>query len=389
MKLGYFDCFAGASGDMILASLFDVGLKQSDLTSGLASLKIEDIEVVVGDVMRSAVRAKSFSFTHRADPVQRSFKHIVEIVESSGLPDGVKAKSVMAFDAIAAAESRIHGVPKSDVHFHEIGSVDSIVDVVGSFIGFEALGIEKMVSSPLALGSGRVECQHGTLPVPAPATLEIARGLPVRSWGLTGELTTPTGAAILKTCASEFGPIPSMTVTDVGYGAGSRELEGVPNVLRLIIGETRAFRFDTVTLIETNIDDMNPEFFSHIYDDLFSRGALDVWVTNILMKKGRPGFLLGVLAESQHVTELADCILSGTTTSGVRLREVERIKLDRESIEVETRYGKVKAKVFKLDTERRCAPEYDDCLRVARASGVPVNEVMEETRNVFRHSLTD
>ncbi len=389
MKLGYFDCFAGASGDMILASLFDVGLKQSDLTSELAKLKIEDIDVVVSDVMRNAVRAKFFAFTHRAAPAPRSFKHIVEMIETSDLSGRVKEKSVKAFEAIAEAESRIHGVPKSDVHFHEVGALDSIVDVVGSFIALETLGIEKVVSSPLALGSGKVECQHGTLPVPAPATLEIARGLPVRSWGLTGELTTPTGAAILKTCASEFGPVPSMTVTGVGYGAGSRELEGVPNVLRLILGETRASRFDRVTLIETNIDDMNPEFFSHIYDDLFSRGALDVWVTNILMKKGRPGFLLGVLAESQHVSELADCILSGTTTSGVRLKEVERIKLDRESIEVDTKYGKVKAKVFTLGTEKRCAPEYDDSLRVARKSGVPVNEVMEETRNAFRHSLTD
>jgi uncharacterized protein (TIGR00299 family) protein len=374
---------------MILGSLFDVGFEQSDLLEGLVGLKIEDIDIAVSEVTRGAVRAKFFSFTHRTQPGQRSFKQIAGMIESSNLSDWVKQRSIKAFDEVAEAESRIHGVPKSSVHFHEVGALDSIVDVVGSFIGLEALGIEKVISSPLALGSGQVECQHGTLPVPAPATLEIARGLPVGSWGLSGELTTPTGAAILKTAASEFGSLPSMNVSAVGYGAGARELEGAPNVLRLIVGEARTTHFDRVTLIETNIDDMNPEFFSHIYDDLFSRGALDVWVTNILMKKGRPGFLLGVLAESGRVTELADCILSGTTTSGVRLREVERIKLDRESIEVDTRYGKVKAKVFNLDTEKRCSPEYEDALRVARASGVPVNEVMEETRNAFRHSLKD
>jgi uncharacterized protein (TIGR00299 family) protein len=389
VKLGYFDCFAGASGDMILASLFDVGLRQSDLIRGLARLKIDDIDIVVGEVMRSEVRAKFFSFTHRGTPEPRGFSHIVEMIESSGLSDWAKERSVKTFDTIAEAESRIHGVAKSDVHFHEVGSLDSIVDVVGSFIGIESLGIEKVVSSPLALGSGHVECAHGTLPVPSPATLEIARGLPVRSWGLTGELTTPTGAAILKTCASEFGPPPPMTVTGVGYGAGSREIEGVPNVLRLIVGEARSPHFDRVTLIETNIDDMNPEFFSHIYEDLFSHGALDVWVTNILMKKGRPGFLLSVLSESPHVSGLTDCILSGTTTSGVRLTEVERIKLDRRSIELDTRYGRVKAKVFKIDTQKRCVPEYDDCLRVARAAGVAIAEVMEETRNAFRRSLAD
>jgi uncharacterized protein (TIGR00299 family) protein len=389
VNVGYFDCFAGASGDMILSSLFDVGFTQSELLAALAELKVDDVDIVVGEVMRSSVRAKFFSFTRRGTAEPRSFGQIVELIESSGLHRGVKDGSIRAFDVIAEAESRIHGVAKQDVHFHEVGSLDSIVDVVGSFAGIESLGIQKVVSSPLALGSGRVECAHGTLPVPAPATLEIVKGLPVRSWGLAGEMTTPTGAAILKTCASEFGPVPPMTVSGIGYGAGSRELQGVPNVLRLIVGEARSARYDRVTLLETNIDDMNPELFSHIYDDLFSDGALDVWVTNILMKKGRPGFLLSVLAESHHVTRLADSILSGTTTSGVRLRQMDRIKLDRESVEVETKYGKVKAKVFTIDEEKRCAPEYEDCLRAARASGKGVAEVMEETRNAFRHTLED
>lgn len=386
MKLGYFDCFAGASGDMILASLLDAGLSESSLIQGLAKLAIGDIDVTVGEIMRKDVRAKIFSFTHRVKPEPRNLKSIVGQIEASDLSPWVKAKSVEAFDTLAGAESRVHGIPKQEVHFHEVGSVDAIVDIVGSFIGLEALGIAKVVSSPLALGSGHLECAHGTLPVPAPATLEIVQGLPVRGWRLHGELTTPTGAAILRTCASEFGSVPNMTVTAVGYGAGSRDLDEIPNVLRFIIGEASDCRFDRVMLLETNIDDMNPQFFSHIFEDLYSQGALDVWVANVLMKKGRPGYVLSVLTEPGCVGQISECILSGTTTSGVRMREVDRIKLARESVEVDTKYGRVRIKVFTLDSKTRWAPEYEDCLRLARAAGIPIEQVIEEARDAFRQS---
>jgi uncharacterized protein (TIGR00299 family) protein len=389
VKTGYFDCFAGASGDMILASLFDVGLSETDLADDLAVLGIKRIDIEVADVMRNGIRAKSFSFGPEEDPPQRTYKDIVTMIESSGLSARVKQKSIAAFDVLGDAEGRIHGIAKQDIHFHEVGSLDSIVDIVGSFAAIERLGLERIVSSPLALGSGSVRCEHGLLPVPAPATLDIARGLPVRGWAVPGELTTPTGAAILRTAASDFGPVPHMSVARVGYGAGKRVLEEIPNVLRLIVGEERALESDRVTLIETNIDDMNPEFFTHIFDDLFAQGALDVWVQTILMKKGRPGFLLSVLGDGSQVARLVDCILSGTTTSGVRLRELDRVKLPRQMVEVETRFGKVRVKVFDLGTSKRGAPEYEDCLRISREQGIAISDVIEEARNAYRQSRGD
>jgi hypothetical protein len=270
------------------------------------------------------------------------------------------------------------------VHFHEVGALDSIVDVVGAFSAIQCLGLGCMFASPLALGSGYVDCEHGRIPVPAPATLEIARGIPVRSWQVTGELTTPTGAAILRACASEFGPIPGMTVAEIGYGAGSRDFKEIPNVMRLVVGESADYDLDRVTQIETNIDDMNPEFFTHIYSDILSLGALDVWVEHIMMKKGRPGFLLRVLADRQFVPAISEYILAETTTAGVRLLEVDRWKLPRETVEITTKFGTVTAKVFDLGPRKRCAPEYEDCVRLAKSTGVSVSEVIEEAKNAFR-----
>ena len=396
MKIGYFDCFAGASGDMILASLFDVGLERRTLERVLADLGLEGVSLEVKDVLKNGVRAKTFGFRSAAGPRDKesgTFRAIAALIEASGLSPYVKTRAIRAFESLAEAEAKVHRTAKADVHFHEVGSLDSIVDVVGSVAGIEALGIERVLSSPFALGTGTIQCEHGTLPSPAPATLEIAKGLPVRGWALDGEMTTPTGAAILKACASGFGPVPEMVVSAVGYGAGSRDLEGMPNVLRLITGESieseSPLDHDRVAIIETNIDDLNPQFFSHVMDDLFALGALDVWVDNILMKKGRPGFLLGVLAPREKVRALAEVVLTETTSSGVRISEVERLKLPRRSIEVETRFGKIKAKVFQTKSGERCAPEYDDCLRVSRATGRPVAEVMEDVRRGFAVKRTD
>jgi uncharacterized protein (TIGR00299 family) protein len=371
---------------MILASLFDVGFKASDLSEGLRDLGIGDVDVNIKDVTRKSISAKSFSFTSQAGEGLQSFKEISEAIAQSGLSPTVKERSLAAFDLLAEAESKIHGTEKEEVHFHEIGSIDSIVDIVGSFIGFERLGIQQIMSSPLALGRGYVDCEHGRLPVPAPATLEIARGLPVRGWEVDGELTTPTGAAILKASRAGFGSVPAMVVSEIGYGAGSRNLDEIPNVLRVIVGEAKDYDFDRVVVVETNIDDMNPQFFSHIYGQLLASGALDVWVSNILMKKGRPGFLLSVLCERQNVSSIVDSVLSETTTSGLRLNELERLKLRRRALEVQTEYGKVKVKVFYLDSHERCVPEYEDCLRVARAKGIPISNVIEEAKNAFRQT---
>ena len=384
MKVGYFDCCAGASGDMIMASLFDVGLPESALAESLSKLGIDDIDIRTEDVMRKGVRARSFEFASPAEPKHRTFGEIASLIESSDLSGPVKTRSLTTFTLIADAESRIHGVSRDDVHFHEVGALDSIVDIVGAFAGIEYLQLEPVYASPLTLGSGYVDCAHGRIPVPAPATLEIVRGLPVRSWKVDGELTTPTGAAILKTCVSRFGPIPRMTVESVGYGAGTKELEEIPNVIRLIVGETTVQHFDRVVQIETNIDDMNPEFFTHIYTDLFSLGALDVWVEHIVMKKGRPGFLLRVLADTERVPSVSDYILAETTTGGVRLLEVDRLKLPRRIVEIATKFGPVKAKIFDLESKQRCAPEYEDCLRIAKSKGIGVSEVIEEAKNAFQ-----
>jgi uncharacterized protein (TIGR00299 family) protein len=374
---------------MILASLFDVGLAEAALTESISRLGIEGIKVTVKDVMRKGIRAKSFGFSHDAETPSLTHREIRAMIEGSTLSAWVKEKSLAAFDLLAEAEALIHGVAKQDVHFHEVGSLDSIVDIVGSFTGLESLGIERITCSPLALGSGFVDCEHGRIPVPAPATLEIARGIPVRGWKIEGELTTPTGAAILRTGASVFGPVPHMEVGGIGYGAGSRELGEIPNVLRFVVGEVTDHEFDSITKIETNIDDMNPQFFSHIFDDLFAVGALDVWVENILMKKGRPGFLLCVLCENHMVSRLAGYILAATTTAGLRLSVVDRLKLARETVEVETGLGKVRVKVFDLGAEKRCAPEYEDCLQIARSKGVHIAKVIEEARNAFLNMLDD
>lgn len=389
MRIGYFDCFAGASGDMIMACLMDLGLEQAALTSCIAGLDIGDVGVDVSEVMRKQVRAKAFRITPPPDPGHRTYTDIVGIIRKSSLSESVKLKSIAAFDLLAEAEAGIHGMPKDEVHFHEVGAVDSIVDVVGAFFGLEQLGIGCMASSPLALGSGSVDCEHGTLPVPTPATLRIAEGLPVRSWDTGTELTTPTGAAIIRTAASEFGAVPRMRLDAVGYGAGGRDLDRIPNIMRLIVGETSGNRLDEVAVLETNIDDMNPQFFSHVYEDLFGAGALDVWVTDIMMKKGRPGFLLSVLAERTAVSPLVDLMLAGTTTSGVRVSTVDRIKLPRESIEISTRYGKVRVKVFTLDSGPRFVPEYEDCLRVSRAENVSIEKVIEEARYAGRKTWED
>ena len=403
-RIGYFDCFAGASGDMILACLLDAGLKPDVLSGALASLGIEGLEFDVKDVLKHGVRATSFTFRAegKASAWSRehrgTYKEIAALIEASKLSEPVRRRSLEAFDLLAGAEARIHGTDKASVHFHEVGSLDSIVDVVGAFAGIEALGLTRIVCSPLAMGTGIVQCEHGTLPSPAPATLEIAAGLPVRGVAVEGELTTPTAAAILKTCASGFGSMPGMILECVGYGAGTRDVPGLPNVMRLVIGKPRMeapfeLEHDRVAVIETNIDDINPQLFAQIYDDLFAEGALDVWVENILMKKGRPAFLLSVLAREEDAGALAGLVLARTTTSGVRLREVDRLKLPRRVVTAETRFGELRAKVFTLQSKAgpkpalRVAPEYDDCLRAAREHGVPVSEVIEETRNVVLEML--
>jgi uncharacterized protein (TIGR00299 family) protein len=386
LRIGYFDCYAGAAGDMILAALFDVGLDESAFMEEIAKLGIKGLRIDIKDVSRKSIGAKSFTFTHSSDASAGTYRDIVDLIEGGTLRPAVKQRALAAFGLLAEAESGIHGVCKHDVHFHELGSVDTVVDIVGSFIGLDLLGIEEVVCSPISLGTGSVECEHGVLPLPAPATLKILEGLPVRGTGVEMELTTPTGAAILRTCAASFGPVPHMKLSAVGYGAGTGELDEMANVLRFIVGESAGREEDTVTHLETNIDDMNPQVFSHVYSELFTIGALDVWLTNVVMKKGRPGFVLSVLCPRECAGKAADVLFAETTTAGVRMHDVGRLKLRRKFTEVETKYGKVRVKVFTLASGERSVPEYEDCLHLAESLGVPVRDVIEETRNALGKS---
>jgi hypothetical protein len=386
VKIGYFDCFAGAAGDMILAALFHAGLDEAAFMAEIEKLGIKGLKIDVKDTSRKSVGAKSFTYTHASDASAGSYRDIVKLIEGSSLSQEVKELALAAFELLADAESGIHCVSKQDVHFHELGSVDTVIDIVGSFIGLDLLGIEEVVCSPVSLGTGSVECAHGVLPVPAPATIKILEGIPVKGTGVERELTTPTGAVILKTCAARFGPMPEMRVETIGYGAGTGELEEMANVIRFVVGETTALERDTVVHIETNVDDMNPQIYSHVYRELFARGALDVWLTSVVMKKGRPGFVLSVLCPREIVSEMADCIFAETTTAGVRMYEVGRLKLERRFEEVETRYGKVKVKVFTLPSGEKRVPEYEDCLHLAESLGVPVRVVIEETKNALGKS---
>jgi uncharacterized protein (TIGR00299 family) protein len=386
LRIGYFDCYAGAAGDMILAALFHAGLDEAAFMREIAKLGIEGLKIEVTETSRKSIGARSFTFTHSSGAGAGTYRDIVGLLEKSSLSGAVKRRALQAFDILADAESGIHGVSKEDVHFHELGSVDTVVDIVGSFIGLHLLGIEEVVCSPISLGTGSVECAHGVLPVPAPATIKILEGVPVRGTGVERELTTPTGAAILRTSAARFGPMPEMDIKAVGYGAGTGELAEMANVIRFVIGESAGLERDTVIHIETNIDDMNPQLYSHVYSELFAIGALDVWLTSVVMKKGRPGFVLSVLCPRELVSRVADCIFAETTTAGLRMYEASRLKLGRRFAEVETRYGKVRVKIFELPAGEKCVPEYEDCLHLAESLGVPVREVIEETKNALGKS---
>jgi uncharacterized protein (TIGR00299 family) protein len=314
---------------------------------------------------------------------------INDIVDRSTLSDDIKSSSKRIFRELADVEARIHNKSVAEVHFHEISALDSIIDVVGSLVGLSRLGIEAVYVSKIHVGTGFVECRHGTLPVPAPATLDLLKGIPVYSKGIESELSTPTGVAILKHVAKGFGSMPEMTVEEIGYGAGSRELE-IPNLLRVCIGETCGDKYasDEALLVETNIDDMNPEFFGYISDQLLAQGALDVFMTPIYMKKNRPATLLSVLAGRDRLDEILSTVFSETTTLGVRIHSLDRKKLERETVSVTTHMGDVRVKVGRIGGEvKTIAPEYEDCREIAARREIPLKDVYEAARVACREAL--
>jgi len=395
MRIAYFDCFSGISGDMFVGALLDAGLKIEILEKELNKLNLSGYQLEVNKVLKKGISASQFKVKIQEKGVERRFKDILNILEESKLDEEIKNEVKKIFFKIAEAESKIHQEDIEKIHFHEIGGLDSIMDISSAVIGIKALEIKEIYSSPLPLGKGLVKCAHGILPLPAPATLELLKNIPTYSGGMESEMVTPTGAAIISTLTKDFGERPLMKIEKIGYGAGEREFS-IPNLLRVSIGEKilrdrdlmDGYVHDEALLIETNIDDMNPEFYDYIMDKLFSQGALDVFLTPIQMKKNRPAQMLSIIVYEQNLKEILEVLFSESTTLGVRIKEVKRLKLTQANFIAETKYGKIKVKVgtFKEDI-KTIAPEYQDCHKIAQQYQVPLKEIYEEAKKVAYDKL--
>ena len=379
-KIAYFDCFSGISGDMILGALVDLGVPIDVLRDGLGELPLKGYSISAKREMRGAIAGTRVAVEVAPHGHHRHFEDIRSLIVSSGLSDSVKEKSVAVFDRLARAESRVHQVPVSDVHFHEVGAVDSIVDIVGSLIALEHLAIDRVFSSPVPLGRGFVHTHHGILPVPAPATVLLLTGIPVYDNGVERELVTPTGAAVVATVAESFGAVPDMVLTGTGYGVGSHPASDPPNLLRVLVGNPGpTLHTRRLLMVETHIDDMNAEIYDYIMEELFRVGALDVSLVSMQMKKNRPAVLLRVLAEPAARQPVLAVLFRETTTLGVRIQDVERVELPREVRTVDTPYGACRVKWAEgPDGDVRVTPEYEDCKRLARENRVPIRKVYEE-----------
>ncbi len=385
MKIAYFDCFSGISGDMVLGALVDLGLGVAELKAELDKLNLSvPYELKAKKVEKHGIHGTKIDIALHQEDEARKLEDIMTIIEGSGLVEEVKESARKIFVRLAEAEARTHQQDLNEVHFHELGGLDAIIDIVGAVIGMKLLGIDAVYGSRLHLGRGFVKCRHGTLPVPAPATLELTKGVPVYGGDIDAELVTPTGAAIITTLARGFGELPEMKVEKIGYGAGKRNLP-IPNLLRVLIGaqngDANEYDEDTVTVIETNIDDMNPEFYGHIMSRLFESGALDVFLTPVQMKQVRPATLLSVVVAEESLGRVLEVVFRETTTLGVRTHRAKRYKLAREEIEVETEYGKVRVKLGRLKGEVvNLAPEYKDCRSVADEMHIPIKLVYDAAR---------
>jgi pyridinium-3,5-bisthiocarboxylic acid mononucleotide nickel chelatase len=439
MRTAYLECFSGISGDMFLGALVDAGVSPQLLERGTAALGV-GAKLEISRVTRSGISATkvdvwvegekdlpreqywaklhsheehehasgqvhSHGHTHphehahhqesssaeTAAPHVDSHPHrglteIRRIISAAAISGGAKKTAIAIFEALGAAEAKIHDVPVETVHFHEVGAIDAMTDIVCAAVGMEALGVEEMVCSPLNVGGGTVECAHGTFPVPAPATVELLKGAPVYSSGLQAELVTPTGAAIVKTLARRFGSFPEMKIERSGYGAGSRDFFGFPNVARLVIGETFAAKTasEMIAVLEANLDDLNPQVFGYVMERLLEQGALDVFGMPVQMKKNRPGTLMTVLCKPEDENTLTDILFAETTTLGVRRREEVRRTLARRWEQVGTPWGEVRIKIASMNgTVTNYAPEYEDCRRIASEQHVPLKTVMQEATRAY------
>jgi uncharacterized protein (TIGR00299 family) protein len=389
VALLYFDCFSGAAGDMILGALIDVGVPLDDLRRALGTLTIEPGAVWTERVVRAGIVATKFcvrgengtrdslgSGSSHAHP-HRHLKKIYELIDRSALSDSARHRAKALFERLAEAEAAIHGTSLDRVHLHEVGALDSIIDIVGAVFALEWLGIDDIVASPLNVGSGTVHVAHGNYPVPAPATTRLLQGSSIYAGAEIGELVTPTGALVISSYAKRYGPVPPMRLHKVGYGAGTRDLGDTPNVLRVLVGESdRSGVALTVTVIECEIDDMNPQIFGVLMDRLLTEGALDVFYTAVQMKKNRPGTLLTIIASPDRREALTALVFRETTTIGVRYRDMLRECLERDTITVDTPLGPARVKVSRRGTEvLNVSPEFDDCVRLASAGQLPLKDV--------------
>lgn len=387
MKIAYFDCSAGVSGDMCLGALVDAGVPLKELEKGLKALPARGYRLETRKVKRAGIAATKVDVVIRQSAISgqqpaKGWKDIRKIIKESSLPNGIKQKGLSIFRRLFEAEGEVHGEDYTKTHLHELGAVDCIVDIFGTLIGLNSLGVEGVYSSALNLGRGSVMTEHGRLPVPAPATAEILKGVPVYSSDVPFELTTPTGAALVRELAQDYGYIPIMKILHTGYGAGQKDIPGLPNTLRIFLGEEMVQKKDEhlpkVSVIETNIDDMNPQCYEYVMERLFSSGALDVYLTQVIMKKGRPGVLLTVLCGEERRAEIIDILLRETTTIGARFYEVSRVTLKREIRKVNTEYGTIRVKVSKRrDGTLKASPEYEDCKRIAQQHKIPLIEVVK------------
>ena len=418
MKIAYFDCFSGISGDMTLGALVDAGVPPEILTDGLATLKLEaefslHFEKSVKHGITGTRAIVEVHPAHTSSHVEETHEHphththehshehdhehgpsrhlsdIFKLLDDSHLDTEIRDTAKRVFDRLAEAEAKVHNTTKAKVHLHEVSGIDSIVDIVGSVIGLAHLNVDAVYASPLSLGRGFVRCAHGLMPVPVPGTMELLRGVPIHQTDIPKELVTPTGAALITTLSQEFGVMPQMRLDRVGYGAGTRDLEQRPNLLRLCLGEKTSelsskmthhhAETDSVEIIETNVDDMSPEITGYVTSQLFEHGALDVFLIPIFMKKGRPATQITVLCPTEQRDKLIELLLTETTTFGVRLSSADRIKLRRDFVEVETQWGAIQAKRGYLNgTLIKTVPEYEDCKRLAEQNNVPLRQIYAE-----------
>jgi len=380
MRTAYLDCFSGISGDMLLGALVHAGVREQTMISTLGNLACTGYTVNISPTQVSSLQATRVQVDVEDRQPHRNLADIRAMLLASPLDEQVQHESIAVFRRLAEAEATVHGCSPDEVHFHEVGAVDAIVDVVGSIAGLHSLDIDRLICSPLPVPRGWVNCHHGELPVPAPAVCELLQGVPIYGVDIDQELVTPTGAAIIRELADHFGPMPPMCLTTTGYGAGSRSRnDGRPNLLRIMIGDDHSpEEAQQVVVIETALDDWSPETWPHVAEKLLHNGALDVLLTPVHMKKGRPGFVLSTVSDHAHAEGLKKIILSETSAIGLRFHTEKRFTLPREIIEIETKWGLMKAKKIETPVSVTITPEYEECRRIASEYNISINEVYTE-----------